>query len=156
MLISRKTYIVTAAVFFAGSIAALYFVVFLGGCIFLPMYSKSFIVARWLNLTIICCACALAVASVSFFFSSVFAANKWGFTLMIAIPVLFMLLVMIGGTSAELLFLTKLSPYGWFEYEKIARGVFDTWWVYDIIFVGIIAALFTAALYIFKRKQLSI
>jgi len=49
-----------------------------------------------------------------------------------------------------------LSPFGWMDMTKVVAGTLGLWWLWYAVFIAISVASFTAALYIFERKQLSI
>lgn len=109
--------------------------------------------AAWLNLNLSYFLNIIAVALITFFFASCFAPGNIGKLGMVGLPILFLLFQMLSGYVS---FFEYLSPFSWLDGGKIAMGTFTLWWLWDLIFIVFSVATFTATLYIFKRKQLSI
>lgn len=96
----------------------------------------------------------MAVMMICFFFSCLFSDAKWALGLGAGVPVAFLLMNMLGGASQDAAALKKLSLYGIYDPVLIASGESSAW--QNMLFIGIVAVLFVAAVLIFKRKRLSL
>ena len=152
--LSRRQYTVTAALFLVASIVAMFFVVFAVGGLSLIMF-ETINWANWMAMLLTTLTCTLAIASLCFFFSTVFAANKTGNTFMVGIPVMFFLLMFLGEIPS-LEFLHYLTPFGYVDSFAIAHGVESLWWLINLVFIVIATVFLTVSIYIFDKKQLSI
>ena len=84
-----------------------------------------------------------ALASVALLFADLFGAG---------IPIAFILMNMLGGASASVEILKKLSIYGFYDPVELVHGG-DIWGV-NLVYIGIIAVLFVTSVLIFKKKRL--
>lgn len=151
--VSRKQYITTAYIFMAKCIFALYLLAFLLTAGTLLTYSGSFDWAGLISVHVTSFLCTLAVASISFACSAIFAGARAGLPLLAGIPIAFATLMML---ATYLPFFEYFTPFMWTNPLELASRTFDLWWLFNLIYIAISAAAFTATLYIFKRKQLSI
>ena len=152
--LSRRQYTVTAALFLMMSIVAMFFVVFAIGGLSLIMF-ETINWANWTAMILTTLTCTLAIASLCFFFSSVFAANRTGNIFMIGIPVMFFLLMFLGEIPS-LEFLHYLTPFGYVDAFAIGLGQESLWWLINLVFIVVSTVFLTASIYLFDKKQLSI
>ena len=150
--ITRKQYIITAGIFVALCLVALFLTIFVVCGLALLMWG-SFNWLAWLNLNVNFLLLNLAVASICFFFSSVFAATKRGLALSIAVPLLLFVFFMISDFVSVFEYFTI---YGWINVERIALGTSNYWWVTMLAYSALAIILSTISVIIYKRKQLSI
>ena len=153
--ISRNKYVVTAAVYLLASIFAMFTVIFFAG-MGLMMAVESLNIVNYLNVVVSTMLCTMALAMTSFFISFFLAGSKLGFALIIAVPVMFMIFNMLAETAKVLNWMNYITPMGWADVNKIAAGTFTLWWLWDLIYIAIAGALFSASLVLFKKKHLSI
>jgi len=151
--ISRRQYIITSFIFMAKCIFALYLLAFIitAGC--LATYQGSFDLLGLVSVHLTTFLCSLAVASISFACSAIFAGTRAGLPLLAGIPIFFAAVMML---AAYVPVFEYFTPFMWVDAMKVANRAFDLWWLFNLIYVTIVAAAFAATLYIFKRKQLSI
>ena len=150
--ISRRQYIVTAAVFLAGSLFVLYLILFTVSSVILSTFG-SFNVGLWAAMVLTVFLCSLAVAMISFTCSTVFAGSKTAMPLLAGIPIAFGMFMML---STYIEFFKWFTPFRWFKAGDIGIGMFDTWWVFALGFAAVSAVLFVICIKVFERKQLSI
>lgn len=153
--ISRNKYIITTGLFYLKSIIAQFFVLFLAGCIIIPIFG-DFHFVNWLNVVGLTTMATLFVAFVCFFISTALASNKVGMTLLIAIPVVLVTIMMLSSMVGTLEFLRDFTPFGWINTTEISVGMFDLWWLFYIIYLVGSAVLFFLSVIVFRKKQLSI
>jgi ABC-2 type transport system permease protein len=151
--ISRRQYIITAYLFLVGCLFVFYLWAFLLTATCLITYSGSFSWTGLLSVHLSTFLCTLMVATISFACSAIFANTKAGMPLLAGIPIAFAALMML---SMYLPFFEYLTPFMWIDAMELVTRTFKLWWLFNLVFITISAAAFTATLYIFKRKQLSI
>ena len=151
---SRKKYIVTAAVFLAASVFAMFVVMFALCGVIMVVTKGSIDWLAWLNLNFSFFVNIIMVAFICFFFASCFAPGNIAKIGMVGLPILFLLFQLFA--SFDIAIFKIISPFSWLDATAIAAGTFTLWWLWNLIFIAISVAVFTATLYIFKRKQLSI
>lgn len=151
--VSRKQYIIAAFVFMASCIFALYLLAFILTAGALLTYSGSFDWAGLISVHATSFLCTLAVSSISFACSAIFAGTRAGMSLLAGIPIAFATLMML---ATYIPIFEYFTPFMWTDPLELASRTFDFWWLFDLIYFAITAAAFTATVYIFKRKQLSI
>jgi hypothetical protein len=153
--VSRTEYAVTCAAFLLLSIAAMFVVTCSTGFFFMTAI-ESINTINYLNIAVSTMLCTFALAAVSFFISCVFSGNRYGFGLLIAVPVAFMMLNMLAESSDLLKFLNWFTPFGWADIPGLARGDFSLWWLADLGFTTMTGIFLYLSVLLFKRKQLSI
>jgi ABC-2 type transport system permease protein len=94
----------------------------------------------------------MVVMMISFFFSCLFNETKLSLAFGAGIPIIFLLMNMLGGASESAKILKKLSIYGFYDPVELVHGG-DILGV-NLIYIGVIALLFTAGVLVFKRKRL--
>ena len=150
--IKRRDYLITAAIFVAVSITAMFFVTFIV-CGLCMSHWGAIHWGRWLVLNICFVFLNLAVASIVFLCSAAFSATKFALGLGVGIPVVFTIFSMLAEYITAFKYMTI---YGWVNAEKLVAGSFNFAWL-CIIAYGIIAVtLATASVFVFRKKQLSI
>lgn len=101
--------------------------------------------------------CALlltcAISSICYFFSCLFSEVKYSLAFGAGVPVMFFMLNMIGGVKEELDWLASLSLYRLFRATEIISGTSDVLRI-CLIFILITLGLYTAGIYVFKKKNL--
>ena len=150
--ITRKQYILTAAVFLTGAVFAMFVIMFVACGASMLMWGAIDWLA-WLNLNMSYFFNIMAVAFICFFFASVFAPGNIGKLGMVGLPILFLLFQMLSGYVS---FFEYLSPFSWLDSLKIAMGTFDLWWMWYLIFASSTAVLLFVTVKLFGKKQLSI
>lgn len=160
--VSRKQYIITAYIFMVVCIFALYLLAFLLLTAALLTYSGSFSWVGLISVHITAFLCTLAVASISFACSAIFAGSRSGMLMLAGIPIAFAAIMML---ATYLSFFQYFTPFMWADvlaqgkasgFLQLASRNFNLWWLLDLIYIVIIAASFIAALFVFDKKQLSI
>ncbi|HBG32814.1 MAG TPA: hypothetical protein DDW82_03640, partial [Acholeplasmataceae bacterium] len=68
--------------------------------------------------------------------------------------IMFLLMNMLGGASADARILKDLSIYGLYDPLELVRGQSMLW--INLFFIGMIVVLFAAGILIFRKKQLTI
>lgn len=154
--VSRKQYIATAYIFMAKCLFVLYLFTFLltGGA--LLTYGSSFSWLGLLSVHVTTFLCTLAVASISFAFSALFAGARAGTPLLAGIPIAFAAFMMLGAYLPFFQYVTPFTLFKWTTPIDLASKAFGLWWLLDLVFAAISAAAFSVTLILFKRKQLSI
>jgi len=150
--IKRNHYTITAGVFVAISLVAMFTVIFVVGGLGL-LFWGSFNWLYWLNLNVSFLLVNLAVASLCFLFSSTFPASKLGLALTIVFPILFLIFNMLAEYADFFRFMTA---YGWIDAPGIALGTFNLWWVAMLVYICVSTILVTISVLLYRRKQLSI
>jgi len=154
--LSRKSYVVTTAVFFITVIFSVFFLQFLVGIPLFLIIPGSFNILYFGIVVLVSFLCTLSIAMVCFFCSCVFAGSGKAMGFIIGIPIIFTMFLMISQLVAPLDFLQYATPYGWFDTLKVAAGVSNLWWLWCLVYVAISGLLFFLSVVFFKRKQLSI
>ncbi|MEG0771441.1 MAG: hypothetical protein RR436_06050 [Clostridia bacterium] len=121
---------------------------------------KDYLQANWftayLNLALVTFLLTTMVAMLSYFFSVAFCDSKLSKGLAAGVPIALIVVNMLGGVGGEKTeFLTKLTPFGWFDSVGIVNGSVETWWAY-LVFGGAIIVLLCASAFVFSKKQLPI
>jgi hypothetical protein len=109
----------------------------------------------YLNIVSVSALIALAVAFVSMTCGFVFAGTKWK-PLSIVAPILLLLFYMLSDMAEWLNWLKYVSIFGWADYNALANGTFDLWWLADLGCLAVVGAATYLSLYIFKKRNLSI
>jgi hypothetical protein len=149
---TRKRYIITAGVFLVSMIFAMFAIMYVV-CGLAMLYWGPINWLLWLNLNVSYFLAILAVSAIAFFFASVFSPGNIGKLGMIGLPILFLLFLML---SSYIPFFEYLSPFGWIDGVGLAMGTFDLWWMWDLVYLGLIGAFFALSVVLFDKKQLSI
>ena len=152
---SRTTIVVTQGFFALASLALLFIALWAVGYLFsearlpglldLKAFTRLNVTTMLVNMTVI---------MIAFFASCVFNETKYSLAFGAGLPIAFLLLNMIGGTSSDAEILKKFSIYGWYDPVEIVRD--SQVLGLDLIYIGIILVLFVGGVLIFRRKQLPI
>ena len=149
--IRREKYLTSAFVFLAVSLLSIFVVIFvICGLLMLIWVKVDW--AEWLYANVTVFTGCLAVASISFFFASVFPSHVVGKLGMIGLPVLFLILFMMYAQFPNTLeFFRWITPFGWINIMNSSL-----WWMWNLIYLAVTGAFITASVFLFKKKQLSI
>lgn len=109
---------------------------------------------RFLQLNITTMLVNMVVMMICFLFSCLFNDSGLSTGFGAGLPITFLLLNMLGGTSSDLEILKKFSLYGWYDPVELVRGNMD--WTINLIYIVLTVVLFAASVIIFKRRQLPI
>jgi len=154
--LSRKSYIVTSAMFFITVIFSVFLLQFLVGIPLFFAIPGSFNILHFALVVLVSFLCTLSIAMICFFCSCAFAGSGKAMGSIIGIPIIFAMLMMISQLAPQLNFLQYASPYGWFDTLKVAAGIDNLWWLWSLIYLTISTVSFFLSIVIFRRKQLSI
>ncbi len=150
---SRSKIIITQGIYALASIIVLFIALFGVGVIFSEvMFSGSLDIRQFLSLNFTTMLVNMVVMMISFFFSCLFNETKLSLTFGAGIPIVFLLMNMLGGASADMEILKSLSIYGFYDPVKLVQGS-DILGI-NLIYIGIIIFLFVASVLIFKKKRL--
>lgn len=150
---SRAKIIITQGIYALISIIGLFIALFGVGVLFSEvMFSGSLDIRAFLSLNFTTMLVNMVVMMISFFFSCLFNETKLSLAFGAGIPIAFILMNMLGGASADMDILKKLSIYGFYEPVKLVQGS-DILGI-NFIYIGIIIFLFALSVLIFKKKRL--
>ncbi len=150
---SRTKVIVTQGVYILSSILVMFIVTFAIGITTSEAMFKGLLDKRvFMNLNVTACLLTMAISMICYFFSCLFNDTKKSLAFGAGLPIAFLLLNMLGGVSTKADILKKMSLYSLFDANKIASG--GSTLVINLIFIGIVVALFGASILVFNRKRL--
>ena len=150
---SRVKIIVTQGVYALASVALLFAALFgVGVLISTIMFPSTLDIGEFFSLNFTTMLVNMVVMMISFFFSCLFNETKLSLGFGAGIPIAFILMNMLGGASASVEILKKLSIYGFYDPVELVHGG-DIWGV-NLVYIGIIAVLFVTSVLIFKKKRL--
>lgn len=150
---SRVKIILTQGVYALTSVALLFASLFgMGVLICAIMFPGTLDVRAFLSLNFTTMLVNMVVMMISFFFSCLFNETKLSLTSGAGIPIIFLLMNMLGGASANAEILKKLSFYGFYDPVKLVHdgGILGI----NLIYIGLIAILFLSGIMIFNKKRL--
>ncbi len=150
---SRMKIIFTQGFYALASVALLFAAVF-GTGVFLctAMFPDALDTGAFFRLNLTTMLVNMTAMSISFFFSCLFNETRFSLGFGAGIPIAFLLLNMLGGTSEDLKILKSISIYGLYDPVDLVQGA-EVLWV-NLLYAGIIIVLFAAAVIIFDRKRL--
>ena len=153
--VSRSKIIFTQGLYALFSTAVLFAAVFgVGVATSEILHPRLLEIDRFLQLNITTMLVNMAVMMICFFFSCLFNDSSFSSGFGAGLPITFLLLNMLGGTSSDLEILKKFSLYGWYDPIDLVRGDVD--WMINLVYLSIALILFAASMIIFRRKQLPI
>lgn len=153
---SRTKIIVTKGIYALLSMAVMQMVVFGINLLIskLMFPSEHIAIFTFFKLNVTVMLVNLVVMAITFFFSCLFNDARFSLGFGSGIPIAFLLLNMLGNASKDGEFLKKLSIYGWYDPVGIANG--DGTLHVNLVYCGIIIALFIASVMVFRKKRLPI
>ena len=153
--LSRTKIIITQGVYALVSVFALFTLVFATGVgVCAMMLPGSLDVHAFFLLNLTTMLLNMAVIMITFFFSCLFSDAKYSVGLGSGVTIMFLLMNMLGGASADARILKDLSIYGLYDPLELVRGQSMLW--INLFFIGMIVVLFAAGILIFRKKQLTI
>ena len=151
---NRVKIALTQGIYFLFSVAVLF--IFLTGVtigISQSMYPNLLDIPSFIRLNACAFLLTCAISAICWFFSCLFNDAKYSLAFGIGIPVIFFMLNVFGGIKEELDWITSLSPYSLFRAAEILSGSANIFGL-CLIFIAIIFGLYSAGIYVFKRKNL--
>ncbi len=153
---TRTTISVTQAVFLVSSIAILLFsVVFTGVLLCEVMFPGKLVYGDYLLLNLVTIAVHLVLCAIGFLASCTFSESRRSIAVGVGVPVAFLLLKMMSGTSEQLEAMKYASLFTVIDIPKIFANT-----GYAMISSGILIIvafiLFVTGIYIFNRRSLTI
>ncbi len=150
---SRVKIIVTQGVYAISTMVILFTALFgLGTVVCSTMFHNLLDINAFFRLNLTTMLVNTVVMMISFFFSCLFNETKMSLGFGAGIPILFILMNILGGASTNLNILKKISIYGFYDPVKLVGG--SSVWGVNLIYIVIIAILFTASVLIFNKKRL--
>lgn len=150
---SRVKIIITQGVYALASIALLFAALFgVGVLLCTTLFPGALDIGAFFNLNLTTMLVNMVVMMISFFFSCLFNEAKMSLGFGSGIPIVFLLMNMLGGASANLENMKKLSIYGFYDPVELVHGS-DILGV-NLVYIGIIVILFVASVLVFKKKRL--
>ena len=150
---SRVKIIITQGVYALTSIALLFAALFgVGVLICTVMFPSTLDIGAFFGLNFTTMLVNMVVMMISFFFSCLFNETRLSLGFGASIPIAFIFMNMLGGASADVEILKKLSIYGFYDPVELVHGG-DILGV-NLVYISIIAILFLASMLIFKKKRL--
>ncbi|MDD2620604.1 MAG: ABC transporter permease subunit [Syntrophomonadaceae bacterium] len=150
---SRVKIIVTQGIYALASIAALFAGLFGTGVLICEAMFPGYLdVGAFLSLNFTTMLVNMAVMMISFFFSCLFNDTKMSLGFGSGVPIAFILMNMLGGTSRDAHVLKSFSIYGLYDPLELIRGA-DIWNI-NLVYIVTIIVLFVAAVLVFRKKRL--
>ena len=153
---TRVRLITTQAVYFVLSIAAM-----LGLIVAIIVGSSAILwpgyldIGRFMLLNLVTLLLLIAVGSVSFLSSCIFSDSKYSLAVGAGIPALFVMFKLISEIANEVAFFKYMSPYSLLDTNKILNDV-PYGLILSLVLIIVSACIFTASVFVFKRKNLNI
>lgn len=150
---SRTKIIITLGVYALASVAMLFAALFgVGVLTSTLMFPGSLDIAAFFRLNLTTMLVNMVVMMISFFFSCLFNETKRSVSFGAGIPIVFLLMNMLGGASADTAILKRLSIYGFYDPVELVHGANILWT--NLAYIVMVAFLFTAGVFVFKNKRL--
>ncbi len=151
--LTRARIIVTKGVYALVSMMALFAALFAVGTLYAEaQFPGKLNVAAFLSLNITTMLLSMSVMMIVFFFSCLFNQARYSLGLGAGVPVMFLLMNMLGGSSPDLAFLSDISIFGLIDPMALAAG--ESALAVNLQYGAIITVLFVASVVIFVRKRL--
>jgi ABC-2 type transport system permease protein len=151
---SRIKIIVTKGLYALLSIFVLFLAIFLLGITYSEIIHPGLLdIRNYLKINVTTMLVNMVVVMISFFFSSFFNDPRYALGFGTGLPITFLLLNMLSGTSSDLEFLKNFTIYG-YDPVKIVNGQSTLW--LNLLFISLILSLFLGSVVSFNRKQLPI
>lgn len=150
---SRTKIIVTQGVYALASIMLLFAAVFGVGVLFSAiMFPGALDIGGFIRVNLTTMLVNMVVMMISFFFSCLFNDTKQSLGFGSGVPIAFLLMNMLGNTSAEVEVLKKISIYGFYDPVNLAHGSSSL--RVNLVYLGLIVILFVSSVLVFRRKRL--
>lgn len=150
---SRIKLIVTSGVYALLSIMLLFGCLFLIGAAICELTFPGLLdVGAFLGLNITTMLVNMTVMMISFFFSCLFNETRLSLSFGAGIPILFLLMNMLGGVTADMNLMKSMSIYGLYDPVELVQGA--DMLLTNLAYVAVSAALLAAGVFIFNRKRL--
>ncbi len=150
---SRTSIVMTQGFYALASITVLFAAVWAVGYLFSEAMLPGLLdIQAFTRLNVTTLLVNMTVIMIAFFASCLFNETKYSMGFGAGLPIAFLLVNMIAGTSPDAEFLKNFSIYGWYDPVEIVRdsqvlGI-------DLIYIGIILALYAGSILVFRKKQL--
>lgn len=150
---TRVRIIITKGVYALASIFILFAALFAAGVLAAEaMFPGELNISAFFRLNVTTMLVNMVVMMIAFFFSCLFNETKFSLGFGAGIPIMFLLMNMLGGTSPESVILSDISIFGFYDPVRLVTG--EAVWGINLLYAGVIAVLFAAGTYIFNRKRL--
>jgi len=150
---SRTKIIVTKGVYALASMLVLFAVLFTVGILSAEALFPGLLdVGAFFRLNVTTMLVNMVVLMIAFFFSCVFNETKFSLAFGAGIPITFLLMKMLGGSSPNLKILSDISIFGFYDPMKLVAG--EPALAINMIYAGIIVVLLASGTVIFSRKRL--
>ncbi|MBS3986090.1 MAG: ABC transporter permease subunit [Selenomonadales bacterium] len=150
---SRRKLIITQGVYAVSSMLILFTAVFVVGMLSAQaLFPGELDIAGFLRLNVTTMLVNTVVLMISFFFSCVFNESRLALAFGSGVPITFLLMKMLSESAPGLGFLARASIFGFYDPLKVAAG--EPVLVTNVIYIGLVAALFAAGTAVFCRKRL--
>lgn len=153
---SRTKIIVTKGIYALGSMAVLQILIYAVNLLLTKVMFPNEIMDNmlFLKLNVTVMLVNMTAMAITFFFSCLFNNTALSYGFGAGIPIAFLVFNMVGNASEKATVLKNFSIYGWYDPVKIATG--EPVLSVNLIYIGVIVALFEASVLVFKRKRLPI
>lgn len=152
---SRVRIIVTQGIYALSSVAVLMTVMFGVGVILSAVVFPGLLdVGQFLRLNLTTMLVNMTVMMISFFFSCLFNETRFSLLFGSGIPIVFLLMKMLGGVSESGSLIKRASIYGLYDPVKLVGG--ESMVFVNLIYISLIAILFTGGVMIFRKKRLAL
>jgi ABC-2 type transport system permease protein len=150
---SRIKLIVTSGVYALLSIMLLFGCMFLIGAAICEITFPGLLdVGAFFKLNITTMLVNMTVMMISFFFSCLFNETRLSLSFGAGIPIVFLLMNMLGGVTADMNLLKSASIYGIYDPVELVQGA--DMLLTNLAYVAVSASLLAAGVFIFNRKRL--
>lgn len=150
---SRTKILMNQGMFCLGSMLLLFVMIFLSGVITSEILFPGLLDLKgFFYLNLLTMLVNMLSMMISFLCSSAFCESKWALGLGAGIPIGFLLLQLLGGSSDKLENIQRLGIFGWFDPVEVIRGAPVTVTIISYL-IGIVA-LFIVALLRFRKRPL--
>ena len=151
--VPRVKIIITQGLYALGSMLALFAALFAVGVLSAQaQFPGELDLKAFFNLNLTTMLVNMVVLMISFFFSCLFNETRFSLGFGAGVPIMFLLMNMLGGSTPDLRFLADASIYGFYDPMQLATG--ESALVVNLLYLGIIAVLFAGATLIFDKKRL--
>ncbi len=150
---SRNKIIITQGIYALLSIVVMFLFIFtMGVLISETMFKGALDIKNFFRLNVTTMLVNTTVLMICFFFSCLFNDSKKALGFGAGIPIAFLLLQMLGGSSDNIKILKDISIYGFYDPVAVVLGT-EVLSV-NIIYIIITSALFIASIFVFNKKRL--
>jgi ABC-2 type transport system permease protein len=150
---SRVKIIITQGVYALASVVIMFAALFgTGALICTVVFPNTLDIAAFFSLNLTTMLVNMVVMMICFFFSCLFNDTKLSMGFGAGIPIAFILMNMLGNVSENVSILKRMSIYGFYDPVGLVHGGNTS--LVNLVYIGIIAALFAFSVSIFKKKRL--